>query len=77
MKININEYRVCKPLVLKAYEKGGILEVSFQIGGIGCPLIAAYYYCVEEYGMTEGLQKKINSLTKFYGYSKIEGYEEK
>ena len=75
--VKLNDYRICKPSVLKAYEKGGAEEVSIMCVTLMCPIIAACYYCAEEFGMQKDLVEKINALTKFYGYDNIIGYEEK
>jgi NADH dehydrogenase/NADH:ubiquinone oxidoreductase subunit G len=77
MKININDYRKQKKFILEAYENGGVNALPLMCALTYCPIIAACYYCAEEFGMTEELENKIKNLKKFYGYDTIIGYEKR
>lgn len=77
MRIDINEYRINKIPIIEIYKKTGVDGVSTACASISCPIVAAFYYCAEEFGMSEELKSRIEVLTKFYGYETIVGYETK
>ena len=76
MKINIDEYRKNKPVVIKTYEEKGFEAVQFMCAITGIPNIAAYCYILEEYDDKDA-EEGIKRLTKYYMYSNVEGRRER
>ncbi len=65
-----------KSFVQKWYETNrdhtGVDEaIAIMAIASGCPCIVVAYWIAEIEGMTEGLKKNIDIITKFYGYTEI------
>jgi hypothetical protein len=72
MKINIDEFRVHEPLILKQYAKDGLNSVSLYAATAMVPVIALLVFIREVYPSVE-LDKRINTLIGFYGYTEVLG----
>ena len=72
MKINIDEFRVHEPLILKQYEKDGLNSVSLYAATAMVPVIALFIFIREVYPSVE-LDRRINVLVDFYEYTEVLG----
>jgi hypothetical protein len=72
MKINIDEFRVHEPLILKQYEKDGLNSVSLYAATAMVPVIALFCFIREEHPSSE-LDRRINALVEFYEYTEVLG----
>lgn len=70
MKINIDEFRVHEPLILKQYEKDGLDSVSLYAATAMVPVIALLIFIREIHPSSE-LDRRINVLIEFYGYTEV------
>ncbi|NDB85298.1 MAG: hypothetical protein EB127_21740 [Alphaproteobacteria bacterium] len=82
MKIDLTSYRhlatitesVCKN---NPYAKDDIELISLISIASGAPVIAAaYYYAAYIKNLNANIQKNIDNLIKFYGYTEITGINE-
>jgi len=73
MKINIDEYRVNKQSILRAYELGGLERALLLASTSMIPIIAALYYIREEVGPDKRIDRNIKEVIDFYKYDEIEG----
>lgn len=74
MELNINDYRINKPIVIRLYKEGGIDSVTFLCSSMGIPCVAAYSYVLEEFEDAE-MEKRLESVIAFYGYDSVVGRE--
>lgn len=83
MKININKYRGNYHWIRSIFErerakKGyDFLKTATELSAVShVPLIAILCFYGEYYGFNKDIIDRIDQLSKFYGYSDIEGYEQ-
>lgn len=72
VKIDVNEFRVHEPLILKQYDKDGIDCVSLYAATAMVPVIALYIYIREVHPSPE-IDRRVASLIEFYDYKEIIG----
>ena len=73
MKIDINEFRVHKKIIVEKYLESGIDYVSLYSAVAMVPVISLYCYLREEFPLDTELTTRINSLILFYGYTEVIG----
>jgi hypothetical protein len=80
MRIDLNHFSVHRKPVQDWYRNNTHIEmkdaVSMWAYGTQCPCICIAFYLCEEFGYTEEMVKKINTLIKFYDYRQILGQKE-
>jgi len=72
MKINVNEFRVHEPLIIKHFSQFGIDSIGLYAATAMVPVIALYVYIREVYP-SEELDRRVNVLIEFYGYTEVLG----
>ena len=71
MKLRITEFSSCKDILIEHYTEKGLEDVQLVCVLCGIPLIAAYSYIQEGFPDDELLQKEMDDICKFYGYTEI------
>ena len=71
MKVNCKDYETSKQFILRIYDKDGYKAMSFVSAITGVPLVVILTWIGDTYGYSEELNKHIESLVQFYGYTEI------
>jgi hypothetical protein len=69
---DVNPYRLAhQEKVLELYEEAGPNALALYCACSFCPVLAAYWFCLEKYPNDKELTKRVENVKLFYGVENV------